>query len=46
MKNAVLKCSETCHNGYHKEIAAYTADQIVALSESAVSKHTHYQQQE
>ena len=41
-----LKCSETCHNDHCEKIAHYTADQIVAINESAATEHTWYHHHE
>ena len=42
MKKVTLKCSKTYHNSYHREVAQYTAEQIIAINESTASEHTHF----
>ena len=44
IKKITLKCSEICCNSYHRKIAQYTAEQIIAINESVIFEHTCFQQ--
>ena len=46
MKKMILKCLKICCNSYHREIAQYTAEQIIVIDESVASEHICFQQQE
>lgn len=45
MKKVTLEYSKTCCNDYHREVAQYTAEQIIAIDKSMAFEHICFQQQ-